>query len=158
MYKAQLREEYRNIVIGGHFMVPIKKAYGYVTRVKGGRTQVLVFRHPITAAGIQIPKGTVKLEESTYDAVIREIKEETGLIDFEVEDLIAEDYWKNDDGTIHNRFFYRINISTAPDEWDHKPTGGEDEVGLIFRFFWISSPEGIQLVRGHGDYLNFIFI
>src|SRR5699024_5614100 len=108
-------------------MMPIKKAYGYITRVKEGKAQVLVFRHSITEAGIQIPKGTVKLGESTKSGVIREIKEETGLVDFDVEDLIAEDYWKNDDGTIHNRFFYRINISTDPDEWDHKPIGGGDE-------------------------------
>ncbi|HLR68670.1 MAG TPA: NUDIX domain-containing protein [Virgibacillus sp.] len=139
-------------------MMPIKKAYGYITRVKEGKAQVLVFRHSITEAGIQIPKGTVKLGESTKSGVIREIKEETGLVDFDVEDLIAEDYWKNDDGTIHNRFFYRINISTAPDEWDHKPIGGGDETGLTFHFFWISSPDEVQLVRGHGDYLNIIFI
>jgi 8-oxo-dGTP pyrophosphatase MutT (NUDIX family) len=70
----------------------IRKAYGYVTRIKDGKLQVLVFQHPITEAGIQIPKGTVNVEEETYNAVIREIEEETGLKDFEVENLIAEDY------------------------------------------------------------------
>lgn len=38
----------------------IKKAYGYVTRIKNGKPQVLVFQHSIPEAGIQIPKGTVK--------------------------------------------------------------------------------------------------
>ncbi len=46
-------------------MNPIKKAYGYVTRIKDGKTQVLVFQHPITEAGIQVPKGTVKPNEDT---------------------------------------------------------------------------------------------
>ncbi|WP_240468775.1 NUDIX domain-containing protein, partial [Gracilibacillus sp. YIM 98692] len=88
-------------------MNSIKKAYGYVTRNKNGKKQVLVFQHPIAEAGIQIPKGTVKNGEDTFNAVIREIKEETGLRNFSVDHLIAEDFWENDDGKIHNRFFYK---------------------------------------------------
>lgn len=139
-------------------MIPIKKAYGYVTRVKEGKTQVLVFRHPITEAGIQIPKGTVEPNESTYNAVIREIEEETGLKSFEVENLIVEDYWEYDDGTRHNRYFYKINESNVPDTWEYKPTGGGGEEGLTFYCFWISSKDDVELIRGHGDYLNLIFI
>ncbi|WHY96735.1 NUDIX domain-containing protein [Peribacillus simplex] len=90
--------------------MPIKKAYGYVTRIKNGETQVLVFQHPIREAGIQIPKGTVKLQEDAYQAVIREMKEETGLEKFCVEKLIAEDFWENANGAIHNRFFYQIRV------------------------------------------------
>ena len=70
----------------------------------------------------------------------------------------AEDYWENDDGTIHNRFFYKIKVSNVPNEWDYKPTGGGDEEGLTFRFFWISSKNEVELIRGHGDYLDLIFI
>jgi 8-oxo-dGTP pyrophosphatase MutT (NUDIX family) len=138
-------------------MKPIRKAYGYVTRSKGKKIQVLVFQHPIIEAGIQIPKGTVKPSEDTYCAVIREIEEETGLKNFNVEEKIAEDYWENDDGAIHNRFFYKITVSNVPDEWDYQPTGGEEEEGLTFHFFWISSKDEVELVRGHGDYLNRIF-
>lgn len=138
-------------------MMPIKKAYGYITRVKAGKIQVLVFRHSIAEAGIQIPKGTVKPDEHTYRAVVREVKEETGLENFEVEGLIAEDHWKNGDGTIHNRFFYKINVSNTLDSWDYEPTGGGDEEGLIFHYFWISSKDEIELSRGHGDYLQLIF-
>lgn len=135
-----------------------RKVYGYVTRIKGGQTEVLVFRHPIPEAGIQIPKGTVNDAEDTYDAVIREIEEETGLKNFEVENLIAEDYWENDNGAIHNRFFYKIKVSNVPNEWDYEPTGGGDEKGLTFHFFWISSKDEVELIRGHGDYLDLIFI
>ncbi|MFF2589722.1 NUDIX domain-containing protein [Peribacillus butanolivorans] len=66
-------------------MAAIKKAYGYITRIKEGEPQVLVFQHPIKEAGIQIPKGTVEAEEDPYYAVIREIREETGLMNFNVE-------------------------------------------------------------------------
>jgi 8-oxo-dGTP pyrophosphatase MutT (NUDIX family) len=139
-------------------MTPIKKAYGYVTRVLDEKTQVLVFRHKdIPEAGIQIPKGTVKEEEDTYNAVIREIKEETGIQSFKVNNLISEDYWKNDDGSIHNRYFYKIDCNEIADEWEHNPTGGGEETGLTFQFFWVSSDEEIELIRGHADYLKLIF-
>ncbi|MFY0804459.1 NUDIX hydrolase [Peribacillus frigoritolerans] len=138
-------------------VIPIKKAYGYVTRINNGETQVLVFQHPIKEAGIQIPKGTVKPQEDAYQAVIREMKEETGLENFHVEKLITEDFWENVDGAIHNRYFYQISVSNVPDEWDHQPAGGGDEAGLIFHFFWISSEHEVQLIKGHGDYLNRIF-
>ncbi|WP_036183407.1 NUDIX hydrolase [Ureibacillus manganicus] len=138
-------------------MSSIKKAYGYVTRIKNGKTQVLVFQHSIPEAGIQIPKGTVNAQEDAYHAVIREIEEETGLKNFIVENLIAEDNWKNDDGATHNRFFYKIVVSDAPDKWDHQPTGGGDEEGLTFHYFWISSKDEVELIRGHGDYLHHVF-
>jgi 8-oxo-dGTP pyrophosphatase MutT (NUDIX family) len=139
-------------------MTPIKKVYGYVTRIKDGKTQVLVFRHKdIPKAGIQIPKGTVKEDEDTYNAVIREIKEETGIERFEVKNLISEDYWENDDGAIHNRYFYKIVCNEIADEWEYNPTGGEEEIGLTFQFFWFSSEEEVALLRGHADYLKPIF-
>ncbi len=75
-----------------------------------------------------------------------------------MENLIAEDYWEYDDGTIHNRYFYKINVSNVPDTWEYKPTGDGGEEGLIFDHFWISSKDDVELIRGHGDYLDLIFI
>ncbi|MFJ7666696.1 NUDIX domain-containing protein [Lysinibacillus sp. NPDC097195] len=135
----------------------IIKAYGYITREHDGIIQVLVFRHSILEAGIQIPKGTVKPQECTSHTVIREIQEETGLKDFKVEKLLAEDFWENDDGIIHNRFFYKIQVCETRDEWDYAPIGGGDEDGLLFHYFWISSQAEVELSRGHGDYLHLIF-
>lgn len=135
----------------------IKKVYGYVSRINNGSTQVLVFRHPNLEAGIQIPKGTVQPNENTDHAVVREIIEETGLEQIKIEKLITEDYWKNVDGAIHHRFFYKINVSNTPDYWEHEPTGGGPEEGLTFSYFWISSENEIELVDGHGDYLKYIF-
>ncbi|MFJ7362768.1 NUDIX domain-containing protein [Peribacillus frigoritolerans] len=138
-------------------MIPVKKAYGYVTRINNGETQVLVFQHPIKEAGIQIPKGTVKPQEDAYQAVIMEMKEETGLKNFHVEKLITEDFGKTSMVPYIIDIFYQISVSNVPDEWDHQPTGGGDEAGLTFHFFWISSEHEVQIIKGHGDYLNRIF-
>lgn len=69
-------------------MEPMKKAYGYVTRTIEGIPHVLVFQHSIKEAGMQIPKGTVESGENPYDAVIREMEEETGLKNIQVEELL----------------------------------------------------------------------
>lgn len=135
----------------------IKKAFGYVTRFKEGQKQVLVFQHSIPEAGIQIPKGTVEPGESTYDAVIREVQEETGLDNFTVEAFIAEDLFEYKEGVVHHRFFYEIQTMDDREAWDYKPTGGGGEIGLTFHFFWIHAHDEVKLVKGHGDYLNVIF-
>jgi len=136
---------------------PIKKVYGYITRWKDNKIEVLVFRHSNPAAGRQIPKGTVKKGEDTIHAVIREMNEETGLKKFKVGALIAEDFWKNNDGAVHHRFFYEIYVTETLNEWEYQPTGGGEEKGLTFHYFWISSKNETELVRGHGDYLDYIF-
>ncbi|WP_240468615.1 hypothetical protein [Gracilibacillus sp. YIM 98692] len=76
---------------------------------------------------------------------------------FSVDHLIAEDFWENDDGKIHNRFFYKLTVNDVEDKWDYQPTGGGEEEGLTFHYFWISSENEVELIRGHGDYLNLIF-
>ncbi|MDO7487517.1 NUDIX domain-containing protein [Peribacillus frigoritolerans] len=87
------------------------------------------FNIPLGKPVYRYPKGTVKPQEDAYQAVLREMKEETGLENFHVEKLMAVDFWENADGAIHNRYFYRISVSNVPDEWEHQPTGGGDEEG-----------------------------
>lgn len=135
----------------------IKKSYGYITRMIDKQPQILVFQHPVKEAGIQIPKGTVKEGELPFDAVKREMEEETGLIEFTAIQFLIDDYWVNDDGVIHHRYFYRLNIIDASqDDWNYEPTGGGAEDGKVFRFFWITPDEGKLLIRGHADYFRLI--
>ncbi len=60
-------------------------------------------------------------------------------------------------GAIHHRYFYKIHVSEAPDQWDYQPTGGGEEEGLTLHYFWIASKDEVKLIRGHGDYLSLIF-
>ncbi len=138
----------------------VRKAYGYVTRIHHGTIQVLVFQHPMAEGGIQIPKGTVRDDETPLEAVIREIQEETGLVDFTVEGEIAADEWKYGYRDFHEteeRHFFLLKANSAPDEWDHVVTGeGEDE-GMVFDYFWISSANEVEIEFSQGDYLHRVF-
>lgn len=119
-------------------MKSVRKAYGYVTRRHHGITQVLVFRHPMAEGGIQVPKGTMRADETPLEAVKREIHEETGLLDFTVEGEIAADEWEYSYGyahELHERHFFLLTAKSAPDEWDHKVTGEGGDEGMMFHYF-----------------------
>jgi 8-oxo-dGTP pyrophosphatase MutT (NUDIX family) len=148
-----------------------RKAYGYVTRIHNANKQVLVFRHPlldITEGGIQIPKGTIQAGETPLEAVRREIIEETGLTEFTVEREIAVDVWEyRHEGEVeqHERHFFWLSVLDlhVPDTWYHNVIGGQggqgdgQDEGMVFRYFWVGSPDEVEIGFGHGDYLDRIF-
>ncbi|MYL18806.1 NUDIX domain-containing protein [Halobacillus litoralis] len=141
---------------GGVLVEPVWKVYGYITRFYKEKPQVLVFQHSVPEAGIQIPKGTVNPGEDPLHAVVREMVEETGLNSVYVEKLLAVDTWINEDGKPHKRCFYQLHTPEVKGSWLHEPSGGGEEKGLTFHFFWISSVEEVDLIRGHGDYLHLV--
>lgn len=138
-----------------------RRAYAYVTRTKEGARQVLVFsQQNDPEAGIQIPGGGIELEETPLEGVRREIVEETGLLDCLVERELAVDVCEYHNGNLHQRIerhFFLLSVNNAPDEWEHHVTGKGEDNGLVFLYFWISSPGETQLVPGDADYLHLVF-
>lgn len=57
----------------------LEKVTAFATRGSGGSTELLVFAHP--TAGVQLPAGTVEIGEAPEIAVLRELREESGLAD-----------------------------------------------------------------------------
>jgi 8-oxo-dGTP pyrophosphatase MutT (NUDIX family) len=55
----------------------LEKVTVFVTRGPANRRELLLFEHP--NAGIQIPAGTVEVDEEPIDAALREAIEETGI-------------------------------------------------------------------------------
>jgi len=61
---------------------PVGKVTAFITREANEVRQLLVFRHP--DAGIQLPAGTIEVGETPEAAVLREVREETGLTAVEI--------------------------------------------------------------------------
>ena len=59
---------------------PKLKVLAYITRSKASDLELLVFEHQgMPEAGIQVPAGTVDPDESSAQALRREVLEESGL-------------------------------------------------------------------------------
>ena len=68
----------------------IEKVSAFILRSRNNEPEILIFEHP--NAGLQIPSGTVELNESPEDALYREVFEETGLKAIEIIEEIGEDH------------------------------------------------------------------
>lgn len=128
-----------------------EKAYAYV--VSDG--QLLVFDHPNPDAGVQVPKGGVEPGESPRDAVVRELREESGLTDIAVESLIAEDEWPHPEKPkAYRRYFYRVTPTNGtPAAWTHEVTGSGEDEGMEYAYFW-TDPAEVSLTADMDDYVD----
>ncbi|WP_225422482.1 NUDIX hydrolase [Pseudomonas huaxiensis] len=96
--------------------------------------RLLLFRHP--QAGVQLVKGSIEPGEAPARAALRELKEESGIIDARV--LADLGTW--DAG--HQGQIWSFHLCTAhdplPEHWTHQT---EDDHGHLFSFFWAALDE-----------------
>lgn len=149
-----------------------RKAFAYITSgttrlTTSGTTRVittghrlLVFSHPLSPeAGIQVPAGTMRDDESPPDAVLREAWEETGLTRLTLVGLLgrqrfdARPFGRDE---IHDRLFFHLTCDEAtPERWRHDerdPTDAPGEV-IPFELFWVDLPDGVPPLADHGRFL-----
>ena len=133
-----------------------QKVFAYITHGQS----LLVFRHSYAPeAGIQVPAGTIEVDETPEQAVLREAFEETGLTDLIIAGFLGEqerDMSDFDRDEIHHRYFYHLRCGgTPPSTWQHEerdPSDGSEVMPIMFEFFWVPLPEGVpSLIAGHGQ-------
>ena len=124
--------------------------------------RLLVFSHPFfPEAGIQVPAGTIKVNERPEEAVLREAFEETGLSDLIVDGFLGvherdmSDFGRDE---IHHRYFYHLRYEgNPPANWRHEERDSSDEpkqVPIIFEFFWAPLAHDVPpLIADHGKML-----
>jgi 8-oxo-dGTP pyrophosphatase MutT (NUDIX family) len=120
-----------------------RRVVAYITRVRDGRTELLVFEDPKHPhMGIQVPAGRLDADEELEAGLLREIAEETGLERVRVVQEFAgfEEHYPS---RYENHGFQLVLESDAPDEWEHVVDEDGDDAGLVFRFRWV--PVGAEL-------------
>ena len=97
----------------------VRKVVGYVVR----EDKLLVFTHddiPLEVTGVQVPAGTIEVDETPKDAVLREVLEETGLDTRIVSELGMECYdARPTKPEIHERYFFQLAPieRQVPERW-----------------------------------------
>lgn len=119
------------------------KALGYVTR----EGRLLVFQQlGRPDQGTQVPGGSVEPGEALADAVLREVREETGLTQLRVEQYLGRTVYelKVDVGPPHVRhFFHVVCESAAPERWQHLGSKTPQGADVTFELWW----EPLESVR-----------
>ena len=133
----------------------VEKVVAYVVE----KQRLLVFAHPMHPdAGLQVPAGTVESGETPTAAVLRELREETGLSEFgEPEHLGVADFDMSSFGRAetHRRHFFRVPLTQlAPERWRHIETSGGTAVAEVFEFYWVAIGAVPTLAAGQGAYVD----
>jgi ADP-ribose pyrophosphatase YjhB (NUDIX family) len=126
-------------------MKRVQKVVAYITLGE----RLLVFTHrDFPEAGVQVPAGTVEVEEPLDDAVLREAAEETGLTNLKlvkylgVRDFDAAKVKRPDE--IHERHFFHLEAATpAPERWRHweMTPSGDDKTPVAFDLRWVGKKD-----------------
>ena len=101
----------------------IEKVTAFITRQKLGVLEILLFNHPY--CGIQIPAGTVDLNENYSKAVLREVAEETGIKNCFIKSYLGfQDTFPSENEFIVSK---KANVYARPDtkswKWAYIPRG-----------------------------------
>ena len=131
----------------------VEKVVAYIT--KG--TNLLVFRHVHSDAGIQVPAGTLEPCETAEDGALREAKEETGLSHLAMRRFLgAREYDMSSFGLaeIHRRYYYHLECKDdTPPKWRHlelHPGEGPFRTHRVRTFLGQFARSGTRVSRGAG--------
>ncbi len=137
-----------------------EKVLVYFVRKNNDHFELLVFDHlNMPEAGTQIIGGTVEDNEDLKSSLVREIKEESGLIvhHHELKDLGKTIYHRKDREEINHRtyFLYTGDTSKISDYFEHTVKSDGEDNGIRFVYFWLSLKRAeSQLTGNFGEMLN----
>jgi 8-oxo-dGTP diphosphatase len=129
------------------------KVIAYIFRTKESCDEVLVFsHHDFPEAGTQVVGGTVEPGEHFEDALLREIKEESGLV-FKAQDILKKlgetSYQRKDMAEINLRHYYVLEGGDLPDTWSHTVVSAGLDNSLKFDFFWMAVSQAKKELTGN---------
>lgn len=122
-------------------IVRVEKAHGFVTH----RSRLLVFSHrDLPESGVQIPAGTIRAGEAPEVAVLREVEEETGLVDLILIGLLGSYDYRAEPRIVpaghenQRRYAFHLHVrGEVRESWVHWELGDGDTSPIAFELYWI---------------------
>jgi 8-oxo-dGTP diphosphatase len=135
--------------------IPVKrKVLAYITN----SDRLLVFHQPEHPdAGIQVPGGTMRDDESPQESVLREALEETGLSGLVLVRFLGDvvhDYTAIGKNEIHHRHYFHLRIEgDVADTWQHVERDPSEGMysQILFVFRWAQLPDGVPTLISRMD-------
>lgn len=136
------------------------KVVAYIVR---SASDLLVYTHdkdtnPINQSGLQVPSGTCNPGEEPVEAVIREVKEESGLEVEIISKLGVQNYdMRPYDDHIHERHFFVLRATKGSDlreTWVHEISSHDMDNNLKFNYYWLPIKQCHVLAAGQGSMLG----
>jgi 8-oxo-dGTP pyrophosphatase MutT (NUDIX family) len=130
------------------------KVTAYITRMKEGSKQLLVFlEQGFEHLGYQVPGGTVEENEPLLDALSRELQEEAGLVPTNVVLLGDHTYTSGANHRSIKRYYYHMQAECA-EQFTHIVQSNDEDNGWIYHYSWMDVDK-LQGLHGQlGVYLH----
>jgi 8-oxo-dGTP pyrophosphatase MutT (NUDIX family) len=134
------------------------RVVAYVTRVRDGRRELLVFDHrDHPDAGTQVPAGRLEAGEDLEAGLARELHEEAGLDDARIVRRLGEfDGEALGHGVGYRNHVYELESPAASDGWEHVVLGNGDDAGLVFVYRWEPITPDLRLWEGDDPVLELL--
>jgi len=138
-----------------------RKVLAYITKGEGTKREILVFEHKDNPnAGLQVPGGTIEVDELLIDALYREIEEETGINreDLELKGKVNKsNYFPEHKNVIYERNIFHLTfIGKEYDGWEHRVYGGGEDDGMTFCHRWVPINKLPELAANQDQAIEFI--
>jgi 8-oxo-dGTP diphosphatase len=138
-----------------------RKVLGYITKGEQPNWEILVFEHKDnSAAGLQVPGGTIEDDELVSDALFREIEEETGI---NRDELVLKGqvnktrYYPENKDIVYERHIFHLSYEgPLRTEWEHRVVGGGLDEGMTFCHRWIPIKELPRLAAHQDQSINLL--
>lgn len=136
------------------------KVFAYITRIKQGRTQLLLQKHKKNLrTDLRILSGYVEPDEDRYTAVLREVFEKSGLEFFqEIRYLGEHEFAFHEQKELHQGTFYQMPIDEdIADEFDFTYRD-QDNKKVVLKYKWHDITNLPNLIADHDKFIGLIHL